>query len=83
MAEKYSDCLFCGGAVEEQLIHREFRWQGQLFIFEDVPIGVCSQCGEKVIKPKVAKALDRIVQAKKKPKKTIKVPVYSYEPNGD
>ncbi|MFN3466440.1 MAG: YgiT-type zinc finger protein, partial [Candidatus Brocadiales bacterium] len=28
-------------------MHREFGWQGQLFIFENVPIGVCSQCGEK------------------------------------
>ena len=77
--KKYSDCFFCGGEVTEQLLSREFRWQGQLFIFEDVPMVVCSQCGEKVLRPEVAKAVDVVLQGKKKPIRTIKVPVYQYE----
>ena len=81
MKKKYSDCFYCGGAVKEQLLARELRWQGQLFIFENVPIGVCTQCGEKVIMPEVAKAIDRVLQEKRKPTKTIQVPVYHYEPN--
>lgn len=79
MVKKYSDCFYCGGAVEEQFNSREFRWKGRLFIFEDVPMGICVQCGEKVIKPEVAKAIDRILLAEKKPAKTINVPVYQYE----
>jgi YgiT-type zinc finger domain-containing protein len=79
MAKEYSDCFYCGGTVEEQLMPREFRWRGQLFIFENVPMGVCKQCGEKVLKPEVTKAIDRIVREQKKPTKTIQVPVYSYE----
>jgi YgiT-type zinc finger domain-containing protein len=75
----YSDCFYCGGVVKEQLISREIRWEGKLFIFEDVPVGVCTQCGEKVIKPKVAKAIDHILQEKKQPTKIIQVPVYQYE----
>jgi len=81
MAIKYSDCFYCGGAVEEKLTPREIRWKGKLFIFENVPVGVCTQCGEKVIKPEVAKAIDQLLQEKKKPTKTIEVPVYQYEPN--
>lgn len=77
MAEKYSDCFYCGGAVEERLMSREVRWRGRLFIFENVTMGVCTQCGEKVLKPEVAKAIDRIIQEQKKPTKTIRVPVYS------
>jgi len=79
--KKYSDCFFCGGAVEEQLLPRELRWDGQLFIFENVPMGVCTQCGEKVLLPEVAKTIDRVLQEKKKPTRTIQVPVYRYEPN--
>lgn len=60
---------------------RELRWQGQLFIFENVPMGVCTQCGEKVLMPEVAKGIDQILQEKKKPTKTIQVPVYEYKPN--
>ncbi len=78
MARKYSDCFYCGGAVEERLMPRELRWQGQLFIFENVPMGVCTQCGEKVLMPEVAKGIDQMLQQKKKPAKTIQVPVYQY-----
>jgi YgiT-type zinc finger domain-containing protein len=81
MAKKYSDCFYCGGAVKEQLRPRELRWQGQLFIFENVPMGICTQCGEKVLLPEVAKVIDQVLQEKKKPTKTIEVPVYQYEPN--
>jgi len=76
---KYSDCFYCGGAVEEQLTPREIRWKGTLSIFEDVPMGVCTQCGEKVIKPEVAKAIDQLLQESKKPARIIHVPVYQYE----
>ena len=79
MTKKYSECFYCGGAVEEQLMPRELRWQGVLFIFENVPMGVCIQCGEKVLKPEVAKAIDRVLLEKKKPNRTIQVPVYRYE----
>ncbi len=80
MTKKYSDCFFCGGAVEERLMPREIRWQGTLFIIENVPMGVCTQCGEKVLKPEVAKTIDRMLHAKEKPTTTIQVPVYRYEP---
>jgi len=79
MGKKYSDCFYCGGVVEERLCPREFRRRGQLFIFENVPMGVCAQCGEKILKPEVAKSLDRIIREHKKPARTIEVPVYSYE----
>mgnify|MGYP001581950212 FL=1 len=79
MKRKYGDCFYCGGAVEERLMARELRWQGQLFIFENVPMGVCTQCGEKVLMPEVAKGIDQILQEKKKPTKTIQVPVYQYK----
>lgn len=80
MSKKYSDCFYCGGAVEERLGRRELHWKGKLYIFENVPMGVCTQCGEKVIKPAVAKSLDRILLKNQKPEKEIKVPVYSYLP---
>ncbi|MBU1487761.1 type II toxin-antitoxin system MqsA family antitoxin [bacterium] len=77
MANEYSDCFYCGGAVKEQLMPREFRWRGQLLIFENVPMGVCTQCGEKVLTPEVAKTIDRVVQEQEKPIRTIQVPVNS------
>jgi YgiT-type zinc finger domain-containing protein len=77
MKVKYSDCYYCGGAVEERLSPREVRWKGRLYLIENVPMGVCTQCGEKFLKPHVAKAIDRILHEKKKPNRTVRVPVYS------
>jgi YgiT-type zinc finger domain-containing protein len=79
MAKGYSDCFYCGGAVDEHLMPREIRWQGQLLIFEDVPMGVCRQCGEKFLRPEVAKAIDRVLLEQKKPTRTIQVPVYHFD----
>lgn len=81
MPMTYSDCFYCGGAVEERRLPREVRWQGQLFVFEDVPLGVCVQCGEKFIKQEVAKSIDRILQEQPQPTRTLRVPVYQYEPD--
>ena len=79
MKYNYDDCIFCGGAVEERLLPREIRWKGELLIFEDVPMGVCTQCGEKFLRPAVAKKIDAALQSKKRPSRTLKVPVYQYQ----
>ncbi len=78
MKRTYSDCYFCGGVVEEQLISREVRWEGKLVVLENVPTGVCNQCGEKVVKPDVAHDIDLLLQGKNPPQRTIEVPVYSF-----
>lgn len=79
MKKEYSDCFYCGGKVKEKLMPREVRWKDKLFIFENVPMGVCNQCGEKFLKPDVAKSIDKVLKKKKKPNKTVQVPVYEYD----
>ncbi len=79
MSQQYSDCYYCGGNVEEQLLPRELRWKGKLFVFENVPMGVCSQCGEKFLKPEVTKSIDTSLQEEKPPMKIIEVPVFAFE----
>jgi YgiT-type zinc finger domain-containing protein len=76
---EYNDCFYCGGGVKEITTSREIWWKGQLHIFEKVPMGVCSQCGEKVLKPKVAKVIDSHLAEKTVPDKFIQVPVHEYK----
>ena len=66
--------------MEEQTLSREIRWQGKLVVIENVPMGVCAQCSEKVLKPEVVKAIDQIIAERRDPKRTIRVPVFRYEP---
>ncbi len=77
--KQYDDCFFCGGTVDEQLLPREIRWKEALLVFEDVPMGVCTQCGEKFLRPEVAKRIDTILRSRKRPIRTLQVPVYQYQ----
>ena len=71
-------CSFCGGELEERLVQHEYRWEGRLFVFEEVPARVCRQCGEKYFDARVVKAMERAVLERLKPKRVMRVPVFCY-----
>ncbi|MBI5234616.1 MAG: type II toxin-antitoxin system MqsA family antitoxin [Deltaproteobacteria bacterium] len=75
---KYGDCSFCGGEVKEQRVELDYRYKEKLYIFQDVPAGVCRQCGEKYLTAKVAKTIEHKIQGKEKSLKTVVVPVYAF-----
>ena len=79
MKHQYDDCYFCGGVVEERLLPREIRWKGELLVFENVPMGVCTQCGEKFLRPEVAKTIDAALESAQRPSRVLQVPVYLYQ----
>ena len=72
---KYGDCSFCGGEVKGEKVELDYRYKGKLYIFQNVPAGVCQQCGEKYLTAKVAKKIEHRIQTKGKWDKTITVPV--------
>ena len=75
---RYADCIYCGGPVKERRVQREIRWKGRLYVVENVPVGLCGQCGEKFLKPAVAKALDAVLE-KGEPVGQLQIPVLSYD----
>jgi YgiT-type zinc finger domain-containing protein len=72
---QYGDCSFCGGKVHEEHVELDYRHQGYLYIFQNIPAGVCQQCGEKYLTADVAKWIEKKIQMKETWKKTIQVPV--------
>lgn len=75
---KYSDCSYCGGKVKPQKTTLDSWWEGKFYIFEDVPAGVCQQCGEKYLTAKVAKRIESSTE-KMRWRKFREVPVTSYQ----
>ncbi|MDZ7289336.1 MAG: type II toxin-antitoxin system MqsA family antitoxin [candidate division KSB1 bacterium] len=75
---KYADCSFCGGEVKEKALELDYRYRGQLFIFEDVPVGVCQQCAEKYLTAEIAKKLEQRIRSNKEWRKTVSVPVENF-----
>lgn len=71
----YDDCRYCGGEVDERLERLDYRYHGQLYIVENVSVGVCKQCGEKFLTAKVAKQVEAAVSSLKAPVTTVPVPV--------
>ena len=72
---KYGDCFFCGGQVKSEKVELVYQHKGKLYIFQNVPAGVCQQCGEKYLTAKVAKEIESRIKTKEKWTKTITVPV--------
>lgn len=78
-ADQYGDCYYCGGMVEDKIERIDYRYHGQLFIMEGVPIGVCKQCGEKVLTAKIAKKLESVAsKGTKHAVSTVAIPVISF-----
>jgi len=75
MMKPYGDCVYCGGAVVERPQRVDYRIHGQLYILENVPTGVCSQCGEQFFKAEVVKEMEAAVQTATGSAPTIRVPV--------
>jgi len=71
----YDDCRYCGGQVNERLERLDYRYHGQLYIVENVLLGVCKQCGEKFLTAQVAKQVEAAVSSMKASVTTIAIPV--------
>jgi len=79
---EYGDCSFCGGPVKEKKVELDYRYRGKLYIFQDVPTGVCRQCGEKYLTADVAKVIERRIRNKEKWQRTVAVPVEVFSLKG-
>lgn len=78
-----SNCYFCKGKTEIRNVNVDFRWKDKLFVVKNVPVEVCTQCGEKYYSAQISKKLDDFVkkqqEAKINPQNTIQVPVFNWQ----
>ena len=74
---KYSDCSFCGGEIKATKVKADIRWKDKLYVFENVPAGVCQQCGEQYFTAQVAKKLESSIE-RNSFRKFLEVPVSSF-----
>ena len=76
----YSECHVCGEQMAEKPMKMDFWIQGKLLVIEDVPAGVCPQCGEKIVNAKVGKQVSTILEnsTDKPATQSMTVPVYPF-----
>lgn len=74
-------CEHCDGTVREHRVDREaLRHKGSFIILEDVPIGVCEQCGARYFDASILRRVAEIGRGKAPPLRTVEVPIAPYAP---
>ncbi|HEV8718803.1 MAG TPA: YgiT-type zinc finger protein [Candidatus Binatia bacterium] len=76
----YGKCHVCGERMEERLIKQEFWIKRKLIVVEDIPAGVCPQCGEKVVRANIGRLIAVLLEDAKRLRKarTMSVPILSF-----
>ena len=74
-----TECYFCKGRVVEEKVNVDFRWGRKLKVIENVPAGVCQQCGEKYFQSAVYKAMEKLAASRAKPAAHLTVDVVRFK----
>ena len=75
----YGKCHVCEGHIQEKMISQDFWINGRLIIIENVPVGVCTQCGEKIVRSDVGLRINELLSDKESVKNAKKITVPSIE----
>lgn len=71
-------CVFCGGDINEKIITVIKEYGKKVIIIENVPAGVCAQCGKREYNAEVASKLEIIIKEQKGILKKKLVPVADF-----
>ena len=74
-----TECYFCKGKVVQAKVNVDFRWGRKLKVIENVPAGVCQQCGEKYFQAAVYKAMEKLAASRAKPAARVTVDVVRFK----
>jgi YgiT-type zinc finger domain-containing protein len=73
-------CEYCGGQIVERRVTMHRKANGHYVLIEDVPAGVCTQCGARYYAANVLKTIEESVQGRRKADREELVAVYSLWP---
>ena len=74
-----AECYFCKGRVVQEKVNVDFRWGRKLKVIENVPAGVCQQCGEKYFHAAVYKVMEKLAVSRAKPVARLTVDVVQFK----
>jgi YgiT-type zinc finger domain-containing protein len=77
----YGECEICNTPLEGRNIQQSFWIKDKWVVIENVPVGVCPQCGEKVVTAEVGEYIAELLKDSKRIDKapSISVPLIKYE----
>ena len=70
-------CEYCGGPIVEKRVTLHRKVKGNYVFIENVPAGVCTECGARYFAANVLKTLEESVHGRRQKDREILVPVYT------
>lgn len=74
---KGETCEYCGGSLVEKRVTLHRKARRQYVLIENVPAGVCTQCGTRYYAANVLKTIAESLRGRRKAEREVLVPVYS------
>lgn len=57
----YGECDVCGTPMQARHIKQDFWVRGELIVLDNVPAGVCPQCGSKIVNAEVGRHIAEVL----------------------
>ena len=70
-------CEYCNGLIVEKRVDLPRKVKGEYVLVENVPAGVCTECGTRYYAANVLKTIEETVRGRRQAERKILVPVYS------
>ena len=70
-------CEYCNGTIVEKRVTVHRKSNGNYVLIENVPAGVCSECGTRYYAANVLKMIEEIVRGNRQIEREVVVPVYA------
>jgi len=71
------ECEHCGGPILEKQVTVHRHVDGKYYLFEDVPAGVCKECGTRYYAANVLKRMEESIHGQQKAIREVLVPVFA------
>ena len=73
----YGRCDVCDTPMVEKHIKQDFWIREELIVIENLPVGVCPQCGEKVVRAEIGQLAIKLIEDSDKIAKAPRISVPS------
>ncbi len=70
-------CEYCEELIVEKKVSLSRKVKGKYVLIENVPAGVCTECGTRYYAANVLKTVEEAVRGRQKAKRKVLVPLYS------
>jgi len=75
---KFDNCEYCGGRVRTRSVTVDLRRHERLYVFYNVPLGVCGSCGERYYLGPTLERLDELAAHGMEGTKRLSVPTFDF-----